>query len=131
MVERKKISFSTILFLIIMSNLCEFQVTLLDEDKHLPEADINHPVLIELVAVSKGWEMHAPTPEGHQNLRSVGQGMRIVVYIKDGELKRPHNKELYLFLKQELRNLEPLLRSVAVAQAIRRCHRIGSSWIVW
>jgi hypothetical protein len=114
-----------------MSNLFEFLVILLDDDKHLPEADINHPVLIESVAVSKGWEMHAPTPEGHKNLESVGQGMRIVVYIEDSELRRPHYQKQDLFLEQELRNLEPLLRSAAVAQAIRRCHKIGSSWIVW
>lgn len=118
-----------------MSNPCEFQVTLLDDDKHLPEADINHPVLIESVAVSKGRGMHVPTPEGHTSVRSTGEGIRTVVYIEDGGLERPDNKkpdleDLDVFLEQELQKMEPLLSSVAVAQAICSCHRIGSSWVV-
>lgn len=116
-----------------MSNLGEFQVTLLDDDKHLPEADIEHPVLIESVAVSKGRGMHVPTPEGHTSVRSTGEGIRTVVYIEDGGLERPDNKkpdleDLDVFL--ELQKMEPLLSRVAVAQAICSCHRIGSSWFV-
>ncbi|KAL3479220.1 hypothetical protein BJX99DRAFT_222722 [Aspergillus californicus] len=103
-----------------MSTPPEFQVTPVNNKETLPEADIDRQFLIE----------HFPIPDGQNQLGDTKEGIKIVVYIEGDELKRPAVQELDqlgLLWRQEL---DPLLSSAAVVQAIRSCNRIGSVWVV-
>lgn len=90
-----------------------------NRERILHNADISGPFLIELIIVTDSWKMLVPTAQGHIPLEHVNEGQMTTVHILDGKLERFPAGEL-----------EPVLQTSCVLQAIRKNPQIGRTWIV-
>ncbi|OJZ80457.1 hypothetical protein ASPFODRAFT_65867 [Aspergillus luchuensis CBS 106.47] len=88
-------------------------------ERILHDADTTNLFLIELIIVTDRWEMCVPTPHGHIPLERVKEGKMTTVYILGDKLKCLPKGEL-----------EPVLQTSCVLQAIRKNPQIGRTWIV-